>query len=59
MKYYEVLGVGLLAKWLKFCVLYFSGLGFRIRIPGLDLLHLAATLWRHPPYKIGKDWHRR
>ena len=38
-----------------FRVLCFSGLGSQARIPGADLLHSSAMLWRHPTYKIEED----
>ena len=50
---------GPLAKWLKSSTFHFLGLGSRVQIPGADLLHSSAMLWRHPTYKIEEDWHRR
>ena len=52
------LGAGPVAEWLKFHVLHFSGLGSQVQIPGEDLLHSSAMLWRHPTYKVEEDWHR-
>lgn len=40
-----------MAKCLKFHVLRFCGLGSRVRIPSMDLLHLSAMPWRHPTYE--------
>ena len=53
-----ILGVCLVADWLKSHALHFSGPGSRVRILGMDLLHSAAMLWRCPTYKIEEDWHR-
>ena len=32
--------------------------GSQVQIPGADLLHSLAMLWRSPTYKIEEDWHR-
>ena len=32
--------------------------GSWVRIPGMDLHHWSAMLWRHPIYKTEEDWHR-
>ena len=53
----QLLGAGLMAKWLKFWVLHFSGLGLGVQIQSVDLLHLFMP-WRHPTYKVEEDWHR-
>ena len=44
-------GAGPMAKWLKFHMFRFGGPGLRVRIPGVDLLHSSAMLWRNPTYK--------
>ena len=46
-----------MAKWLKFRMLRFGGLGLWVWILGADLLYRSATLWRHPTYKLAEDWH--
>ena len=32
-------GPGPMAQWLKFCTFHLDGLGLRVGIPGMDLLH--------------------
>ena len=49
---------GPMAQWLKFHRLRYGGMGSRVRILGVDLLHSPATLWRHPTDKVKGDWHR-
>ena len=48
-----------MAKWFNFRALRFSRLGLQAQIPGLDVLHSSATVWRCPTYKrqrkIGTD----
>ena len=51
-------GASLMAEWLRFCPLRFSGPGSQVRIPCTDLLHSSAMLQRHLTYKIEEDWHR-
>ena len=49
---------GLMAKWLKFCVLCFGHPGSWGWILGMDLLHSPAVLWRCPTNKkVEEDWH--
>ena len=45
----------LAAKWLKFHLLFFSGLGSQVWILATDLLHSSAMLWRHPTYKKSRE----
>ena len=47
-----------MAWWLKLCMLRFSSLALLAWILGADLLHSSAMLWRHPTYKVEKNWHR-
>ena len=51
-------GTSLVDKLLMFCALCFGSLDSRVWIPGVDLLHSSAMLWRHPTYKIEENWHR-
>ena len=44
-------GAGPMAKWPKFHAPHFSSPGSQVRIPGTDLPHSSALLWRHPTYK--------
>ena len=49
--------------WLRGCVVKVLRVLLRspwvpVPIPGTDLLHSSAMLWRHPPYKVEEDWHR-
>ena len=49
-----------MTEWLKFRTLQFvGGLGLQVQIPGVDLLHSSAMLWRRPTHKEEEDWHRR
>ena len=41
----------------NFGMLHFSGLGSQVWIPGTELLHSSAILWRNPTYKMEEDWH--
>ena len=50
---------GPLSIVVKFGALCFDHPGQQIQIPGGDLHHLSAMLWRQPTYKVEEDWHRR
>ena len=41
-----------MAKLLKFHAPHFGGPGSQVWIPGADLLHSSAMLWRHPTHKV-------
>ena len=46
------------AKVLKMGVFHFGGPSLQIWIPGMDLHHSSAMLWRRSTYEVEEDWHR-